>query len=156
MIETEAVKLIERALVTERVIALIRDFLLADQLFLGAGQLFARQAVTCEFLNLIEQRRFHWLDLLRIGPEIESEKPGHQSLHLTGADVVRQPHLFTDADEKPRAQIAARFIDEFERIVIRTEHVDAAISDHDHALRFLLLALDICYLPQRRRRMSVR
>src|SRR6266567_7176245 len=98
--------------------------------------------VEAESVKLIEQRRFHRFDFLRISPQIKREQTRHQSLHLAGADVISQSHLFANTDKEARAEIAARFIDQLECMSIFAEHVDAAITDHDHSLRFFFIAFD--------------
>ena len=49
--------------------------------------------------------------------------------------------MLADAHEEARAQIAACFVDQFQRVAILAEHVRAAITDHQHALRFVFHAL---------------
>src|SRR6266480_7710828 len=62
VIEPKSVELIQRALITERIVALVRDFLLPDQFLFRACQFFIRKTITGEFPDLIEQCGFHWLD----------------------------------------------------------------------------------------------
>src|SRR5213595_1473228 len=97
-------------MITESVVALIRYLLLADQFLFRPRQFFRSKAVICEFVNLIEQRGFHWLDLLRVGAEIKCKETRHQALHLACADVVGQSHLLTNANEEARTEVAARLI----------------------------------------------
>src|SRR5229473_6797063 len=102
--------------------------------------------IEAESINLVEQRRFNWFDFLRIGPEIKREQTRDQSLHLAGADVIRQSHLLANTNEKARTEIAARFVDQLECMSIFVEHIDPAVANHDYALRFLFIAFDnLCF-----------
>ncbi len=125
MIEPEPVKLIESGLLAKRIVALVCDLLLSDQFLLGSHQFFFGQTLAGELLDLIKQRRFYRRNLLRISAEIKCEQARDQSLHLARAYVIRQSHFFTNANEKPRAEIAAGFVDEIERVSIRIENVHA-------------------------------
>src|SRR5206468_1814300 len=86
------------------------DFSHGSLLF-RACQFFIRKTVSREFVDFIEQRYFHWLDLLRVRSEIEREKSRHEPLHLVSTDIVGQPHLLTNANEKTRAKITTCLID---------------------------------------------
>ena len=142
MSEAEPVELIERRHVSKGIVALISDLHLAEQFLLRAGQLVIRQAFGGELVNLVKQCCFHPLDFLRIRPEIKQEKPRDEPLHLAGADIIGEAHLLADANKKPRAQIAAGFVDQLERVSIPAEHVRATITDHDHPLRLVLQTFD--------------
>src|SRR5437016_6813144 len=93
-------------------------------------------------MNFIEEGGFHRLDLLRIGSEIERKESRHESLHFAGADVIGQAHLLANSNEETRSEIAACFIDEFERVAIGAEQARAAEANHEYPLRLVLAALD--------------
>src|SRR5437870_12529455 len=114
--------------------------MLPDQFLFRAGYLFLSEAFACQFPDLFEQRRFHRLDFLRIGPELKCEQTGNESLHLAGTDVIRQSQLLANTNEKARPEVADRFVDQLEWVSIFGEHIDAAIADHDHDLRFFLMS----------------
>src|SRR5439155_13201516 len=118
-------------------------------------ELFVGQAFVGQLADFIEQRRFYRLDLLRIGPEIKGEQSRDESLHLAGADKIGQAHLLTNANKKARAEIAACFVDQLERMSIFAENIDAAVTDHDDALSFFLMAFDAPYSGQWRRWLRV-
>ena len=123
MIEAESIKFVERRHVAKRIVALIRDLLLADQFLLRPRQLVVRQALGGEFADFIQKGALHRLDFFRIGAEIKSEETRDQALHLAGPDIIGEAHLLADANEKTRAEIAARFVDQFERITIGTKNI---------------------------------
>src|SRR5436309_8422316 len=129
-------------MITESVVALVRYLLLADQFLFRPRQFFRSKAVICEFVDLIKQRGFHWLDLLRVGAEVECKESRNQALHLAGADVIGQSHLLTNANKEPRSEIAARLINQFQCVAIWTRQTGAAKSYHDHPLGFVLAAFD--------------
>src|SRR5437899_10741464 len=106
--------------------------MLPDQFLFRAGYLFLSEAFACQFPDLFEQRRFHRLDFLRIGPEIKCEQTGNESLHLAGTDVIRQSHLLANTHEKARTKVAARFVDQLERVSSFVEGSDAVMADPDH------------------------
>ena len=142
MIETEAVELVECAMVSKSVVALIRDLLLPNQFLFRPRQFLRCKTIICELVNFIEQSGSHWLDFLRIGAEIKRKKSRHQALHLARANVVRQAHLFSNTNEEAGPKIAARFIDQFECVPIRTRQTRTAEADHNHALCFVLAAFN--------------
>src|SRR6266436_1286878 len=49
---------------------------------------------------------------------------------------------FATANEETRSEIAACFIDQFQRVAIRARQACAAKPDHNHALRLVLPAFD--------------
>src|SRR5205085_11894742 len=61
---------------------------------------------------------------------------------LARADKISQAHFFADAHEKPRTEIAARLVDQFQRRSILAENVPTAKPDHQYALRFFLQTFD--------------
>ena len=63
--------------------------------------------------------------------------------------------MLPDTNEKARAEIAARFIDQLERMSIFVEHIDPAVANHDHALRFFLIAFNVLDFRNRRRRVRI-
>ena len=92
---------------------------------------------------------------MRIGPEVKREKPRHESLKLARSYVIRQAHLLANANEKARAKVAARLVDQLECMSIFAENIDAAVTNHDDALGLFLLALDGGRLTQLGRRLRL-
>ena len=99
-IKAKPVDLVQRALITKSIIALIRDLLLPNQFLFRPRQFFTRQTIVREFVDFIEQRSLHRLNFLRIGTEIKGEQSRHQTLHLVGTYIIGEPHLLTNAYEK--------------------------------------------------------
>src|SRR6266853_2803106 len=106
-------------------------------------------------MNFIEEGGLHRLDFLRIGSEIKCKKSRHESLHLAGAHVIGQTHLFANANEETRSEIAACFIDQFERVAIGAGQARAAEADHEYPLRLVLAAFDSLRFAQRQGRLCV-
>src|SRR4030095_2642156 len=154
IIEAQSVEFVERAMITESVVALIGDLLLPNQFLFRSRQFLRREAIVCELVNFIKQRGFYRLDLLWIGSEIKCKKSRDQALHLTCADVI-SPTWIANADEETRPEIATRFIDQFQGVAIRARHARPAKSHHDHALRLLFAAFNGFRLAQRRRRFCI-
>ncbi len=69
--------------------------------------------------------------------------PRARPAHVAAADEVGEAHLLADAEEKARAEIAARFVDEFERGAVGAEEIDAGKADHQHGLLLVLDQLDL-------------
>src|SRR4029434_3007972 len=73
IIEAQSVEFVERAMITERVVALIGDFLLANQFLFRSRQFLRREAIVCELVNFIKQRGFYRLHLLWGRSEVKCE-----------------------------------------------------------------------------------
>src|SRR5262249_42610354 len=95
-----------------------------------------------ELVNFIEERGLYWLDFLRIGAQVKREQSRHQTLHFTGADVIGQAHLLADTNEETRSEIAACFIDQFQRVPIRAGEARTPEAHPYPALSFVFAALD--------------
>ena len=53
------------------------------------------------------------------------------------ADVVSQAKLLADAQEQPRAEVAAAFLQQIERVSVLTAHRRAGEADDQHGLLFI-------------------
>src|SRR5207248_7262210 len=106
-------------------------------------------------MNFIKQLGLYLLNFLRVGTEIKCEETWHQALHLACADIISQPHLLANANKETRSQIAARFINQFQRVPIRTQQTRAPKSNHDYALRFVFAAFNSLRFAQRHGRLCV-
>src|SRR5207302_10973948 len=89
-----------------------------DSAFFRPRQFSRSQTLAGEFVNLIQKSVFNWLYFRRISPEIKREKARDQGLDLGSTDIIGETHLLAYTNEQTRAQVAARFIDQFERITI--------------------------------------
>src|SRR6266404_6542189 len=70
-VKAQTIDFIQGAHVGEGVVTLVRNLLLANQLFLRSGQFCLSQAVSRKFFHLIKESCGHLLHLLRIGAKIE-------------------------------------------------------------------------------------
>ena len=124
--------------------------MLADQFLFRTRQFFRSQTFARQLPNLVEQCGLHRFDFLRISPEIKRKETGNEPLHLACANVISQAHLLANANKEARSKIAACLFDQIECMSILIEDVYAAIANHDHALRFFLVAFDTLDIRDRR------
>ena len=85
---------------------------------------------------------FDLCGLGRFGAGIKGEVTGRQSGKILRADVIGQAELFADAQKQPRAEVAARFLNQLQRVTVVVKHRRAGETDDDHGLLFVAGFLD--------------
>src|SRR5438477_11219181 len=141
MIKAESIKFVEPSHIGKHVVTLVLDLLLTDQLFLRPRQLGRNQTLAGELVNLMQKSLLNWLYFLRISPEIKREKARDQGLDLGGTDIIGETHLLAYTNEQTRAQVAARFIDSFERITIGVKEIGSTEAGDQNRLRLVACCL---------------
>src|SRR4030095_8350504 len=94
------------------------NFLLADHFGLGAPEFFLRQTFRTEQFGLLQQFLLHRLDFVRGRAAIKSEVTRNQSRKILCTDVISEAELFADAQEQTRTQIAARLLNQLQRVAV--------------------------------------
>ena len=94
------------------------------------------QTVGGQLGDFARERLSHQFHLERVRAHVKSKHARSQPDHLRRADEIRQPEFLADADEKPRAEVAAGLVDEFERVAVRAADRGAGVADHQDRLFF--------------------
>ena len=109
-------------MISESVVTLIGDLLVAQSVSSSLALVLQALVLRLRACRISSSSAvFTVLNFLRIGPEIKCEEPRHQALHLACADIIGQAHLLANANEETRSEIAARFIDQFQRVPVWTD-----------------------------------
>ena len=119
-----------------------RDFLLADNFGFRPFQFFGGQTFRPQEFGFLEQFGFDLRHLGRLGAGVEREVAGHEAGEILRADVVGEAELFADAQKQTRAEVAATFLQEIERVTVIAAERRAGKTDDEHGLLFVARFFD--------------
>ena len=114
------------------------DLFLPDDFRLGAAEFRGGQAILPQEFRFLEQLRFHLCGLVRLGAGVKSKVAGHQADKILRADVIGEAQLIPDAEEQAGAEVAASFLQQFERVTVGVFQRRPRKTDDEHGL--LLIA----------------
>ena len=94
----------------------------------------AREAFGAQQFGLVEQFLLHQRGLLGRGAGVKGEIAGGEADEVLRADVIGEAEFLPDAQEQPRAEVAAGFVQQFQRIAVGVAEGRAAEADDQHGL----------------------